>query len=157
MKLKSFNQFLTENIFVEENDLNKVYIALDEEDLEGDDFSYKKFCSSNFFKPLTPSTKDFNPELPILNYSNGTINHFWTSLNRDSVYNLPRYTEEVSKKERFHQLVGQHENVPLTVFTKSNALQYLKFPSSIDFLTSFASVLFQTSKILSVFNFPMFL
>ena len=46
MKLKSFNQFLTENIFVEENDLNKVYIALDEEDLEGDDFSYKKFCSS---------------------------------------------------------------------------------------------------------------
>lgn len=128
MRLKSFEQFVTEAIMVEENDLNKVYIALDDEDLEGDEFSYKKFCSSNFFKPLTPSTTDFNPDMPVLNYSNNTITHFWEKLNKDAVYNLPKYTEEVSQKERFHQLVGQHENVPLTVFTKNNALQYLKFP-----------------------------
>ena len=128
MKLKSFVQFLNENILVEENDLNKVYIALDDDDLEGDEFSYKKFCSSNYFKPLTPSTVDFDPEIPILNYSNDTINHYWSQLGKDSVYNLPKYSEEVSKKERFHQLVGQHENIPLSVFTKNNALQYLKFP-----------------------------
>ena len=127
MKLKSFEQFLNENILVEENDLNKVYIALDDDDLQGDDFSYKKFCSSNFFKPLTPSTTDFDADIPILNYSNATINHFWERLNKDTVYNLPKYSEEVSKKERFHQLVGYHENIPLSVFTKNNALQ-LKFP-----------------------------
>ena len=127
MKLKSFEQFLNENILVEENDLNKIYIALDDDDLQGDDFSYKKFCSSNFFKPLTPSTTDFDADIPILNYSNATINHFWERLNKDTVYNLPKYSEEVSKKERFHQLVGYHENVPLSVFTKNNALQ-LKFP-----------------------------
>lgn len=128
MKLKSFEQFVFEAIMVEENDLNKVYIALDDSDMEGNDFSYKKFCSTNFFKALTPSTTDFNPDLPILNYSNDTVNHFVEKIKRDNVYNLPRYTDEVSKKERFHQLVGQHENVPLSVFTKNNALQYLRFP-----------------------------
>ena len=133
MKLKTFEQFviesskLVENL-MEENDFQKVYIALDDSDLEGDDFSYKKFCSSNFFKPLTKSTTDLDPNLPILNYSNDTINHFWTDLNKENIYNLPKYSEEVSKKERFHQIVGQHENIPLSVFTKNHATNYLAFP-----------------------------
>lgn len=133
MKLKTFEQFVTESLneinhIKEENDFKKIYIALDDSDLEGDDFSYKKFCSSNFFIPLTKSTTDLDPDLPVLNYSNETINHFWDSLNKDNIYNLPKYSEEVSKKERFHQLVGQHENVPLSVFTKNHAINYLQFP-----------------------------
>lgn len=127
MRLKTFEQFVLESM-QEQNDFKKIYIALDDDDLQGDDFTYKKFCSSNFFTPLTKSTADLDPNMPILNYSNDTINHFWEKIKRDNVYNLPKYSEEVSKKERFHQIVGQHENVPLSVFTKNNALQYLKFP-----------------------------
>ena len=127
MILKSFEQFIFENI-LEENDLGKVYIALDDSDLEGEDFSYKKFCSSNFFKPLTQTTTDFNPDLPILNYSNDTCNHWIGKINNDNIYNLPKYSEEVSKKERFHQIVGLHENIPISVFTKNHAMNHLNFP-----------------------------
>jgi len=128
MKLKTFEQFIFESDLKEQNDFNKIYIALDDDDLQGDDFSYKKFCSSNFFVPLTKSTTEINVDMPILNYSNDTINHFWDKIKRDNIYNLPKYSEEVSKKERFHQIVGQHENVPLSVFTRDHALKYLNFP-----------------------------
>jgi hypothetical protein len=132
MRLKTFEQFVNEALeshpLQEDNDFLKIYIALGDDDLDTDEFSYKKFCSSNFFKPLTPLTEDFDPDLPILNYKNSTINHFWGEINKDNVYNLPKYVEEVAQKERFHQIVGVHENVPLTMFTKPNALRYLRFP-----------------------------
>jgi hypothetical protein len=132
MKLKTFEQFINEDFqshhLQEDNDFLKVYIALGDDDLDTDEFSYKKFCSANFFKPLTPSTTDLDPSLPILNYKNSTIINFWQDINKDNVYNLPKYVEEVAKKERFHQIVGVHENVPLTMFTKPNALRYLSFP-----------------------------
>jgi len=128
MKLKTFEQFIFESDLKEQNDFNKIYIALDDDDLKGDDFSYKKFCSSSFFVPLTKSTTEVNVDMPILNYSNDTINHFIDKIKRDNIYNLPKYSEEVSKKERFHQIVGQHENIPLSVFTRDHALKYLNFP-----------------------------
>ena len=70
-----------------------------------------------------------NPDYPVLNYQSDLVNELLDSgkIKKENIYNLPSIIKKSGSKTEFHKLVGDHANVPQTVFTKNDALK-LKLP-----------------------------
>lgn len=126
-KLKKISEFINES---ESNDLHKCYLALKLKN--GHQYwSYKKYASDKFFIPVTEDNideieLDFN--LPILNYSSEiTKKMLDKGCKPENVYNKPEHIKISGSKKKFHEYVGEDENLPTTVYTQSAAIK-IGFP-----------------------------
>jgi hypothetical protein len=122
-KLKKISEFINES---ESNDLHKCYLALKLKN--GHQYwSYKKYASDKFFIPVTEDNideieLDFN--LPILNYSSEiTKKMLDKGCKPENVYNKPEHIKISGSKKKFHEYVGEDENLPATVYTQSAAIK----------------------------------
>ena len=131
MKVLTFDDFLFESLSDEFPSLKKVYLCTKRS--SGQKWlSYKGFAGDNFFKQITENNINdlkINPNYPVLNYQSELVNELLDSgkITKENIYNLPSIIKKSGSKTEFHKLVGDHTNVPQTVFTKKDALK-LKLP-----------------------------
>lgn len=126
-RLKKITEYLKES---EGNDLHKCYLALKLKN--GHQYwSYKKYASDKFFIPVTEDNIDeieFDFSLPILNYSSEiTKKMLDKGCKPENVYNKPEHIKISGSKKKFHEYVGEDENLPATVYTQSAAIK-IGFP-----------------------------
>jgi len=127
MRFKTITTFIIES---ESNDLFKCYLAVKRE--SGHRWwSYKGFAGDKFFIQVTEENINdikLDSALPILNYNTDIVEQMLKKgCKEENVYNLPKFIKNSGSKEQFHKLVGDDENLPTTVFTKSDALK-IGFP-----------------------------
>lgn len=127
MNFKTISQIINES---EATDLFKCYLAIRRE--SGHRWwSYKGFAGNKYFIQVTENNIDeidVDASLPILNYSNLiTEKLIEKGCKLENVYNKPKDIDKSGSKKKFHKLVGEDENLPKTVYTKSDALK-LGFP-----------------------------
>lgn len=124
--LKSFSSFLDDT-----SSLKKIYLAT-RRDSGQKWLSYKGFAGNKFFVQITENNIDkinINQSYPILNYHSTIINKLLDDKRiKDShIYNHPKYILLSGSKKKFHELVGEDDHIPKTVFTHDDALK-LNFP-----------------------------
>lgn len=112
--------------------LKKVYLAT-RRDSGQRWWSYKGFAGNKFFIQITENNIDkieINPEYPILNYHSSIIEELLQKgkIKETNIYNHPKWIPLSGSKKEFHKLVGNDENVPTTVYSKSEAIKTLEFP-----------------------------
>lgn len=124
-RLKLFEEFINED------SLHKVYLTV-KRSAGHRWWTFKGFAGDNFFIQITEENIDkikINPEYPVLNYNSEITNQLIKNgrIKEENVYNKSQYLKLSGSKEEFHKLVGEDDNVPLTVYSKKEALK-LKFP-----------------------------
>lgn len=129
-KFKLFEQFIAERDGA--GDLNKIYLAIDP-DSGHRWWSYKGFAGDNFFVQISlDNYKDIEIDynLPILTYNSKVINKLIDEglIDPKKVYNQPEFIEMSGSKKKFHEIVGQDENIPATEFDKDKAVESIGFP-----------------------------
>lgn len=111
-------------------DLFKVYITVDPESNQKY-INYKEFATDKFFNKIDniDQINRIDPFAPILNYDSRITRDLISKFRIDDsrIYNHPDLIIQSGSKVIFHQRVGDHPNVPKTVFTQKDALG-LKFP-----------------------------
>ena len=127
MRFKTFSTFLNES---QSDDLFKCYLAVKRE--SGHRWwSYKGFAGDKFFTQITEDNIDdieLDTSLPILNYNTDIVEQMLKKGCKESnVYNLPKFIKNSGSKKQFHEMVGEDENLPMTVFTQSAAIK-IGFP-----------------------------
>lgn len=143
MELLNFNQFNTINESEIANDLHKIYLTVRhktgqkwlKDSVEMKDTAYhgyKDYAGSKFFIRITEKNVnqiDINPEFPILNYSIDVTERLIKTgkIREDNIYNHPKHIDLSKSKKKFHQFVGEDENLPKTVYTRK-AAKNLNFP-----------------------------
>lgn len=121
MKFKTITSLINES---KENDLFKCYLAIKRS--SGHRWwSYKDFASNKYFIQITEDNIDdieLDKSLPILNYNTDIVEQMLKKGCKESnVYNLPKFIKNSGSKKQFHELVGEDENLPKTVFTQAEA------------------------------------
>jgi hypothetical protein len=130
-KLMLFEQFLFEKK-EDAKDLYKVYLAIDPK--SGHRWwSYKDFAGNNFFIQLTlDNYKDvkINPDFPVLNYNSKVTKALLKDglIKKENIYNKPDFIKQSGSKVEFHKIVDGDENIPLTVYSKDEAVKKIGFP-----------------------------
>ena len=123
--IKLFEEFIS-------SDLKKIYLAIKRS--SGHRWwTYKGFAGNKFFIQIDENninTLDINSDYPILNYNSDTIKELLKngSIKEENIYNTPTDINLSGSKEEFHKLVGDHKNVPKTVYSKDEAIKVLSFP-----------------------------
>ena len=132
MKLLSLNEFLLEKKNNEAKDLYKVYLAIDPK--SGHRWwSYKDFAGDNFFIQITLDNYkdlDINPDFPVLNYNSKVTKALLDAklIKLENVYNKPEFIKQSGSKVEFHKIVDGDENIPMTVYSKDEAVEKIGFP-----------------------------
>lgn len=128
-KFKLFEEFVSEK---QQGDLHKIYLAIDPK--SGHRWwSYKGFAGDNFFIQVNANNYkqiDLNPEYPVLTYNSKIINKLIDEklIDPDKVYNKPEFIELSGSKKKFHETIGDDENIPKTSFSKDEAIEKIGFP-----------------------------
>ena len=127
--IKSYNEFLFEQDN-KESDLYKGYVILT--DIWDVNWTGKDGAADNFITAITDTNIDtinIDPELPILSQNGRILNILLKEgrVKKENVYNLPEATSKSIDKKKFHEFIGEDENIPKTVFSKEDA-ETLKFP-----------------------------
>jgi len=128
-KFKLFEQFVAEK---KEGDLHKIYLAIDPK--SGHRWwSYKGFAGDNFFVQVNLDNykdMDINPEFPVLTYNSKVVKALIDDglIDPDKVYNKPEFIEMSGSKKKFHEIVGDDDNMPKTSFDKDEAAEKIGFP-----------------------------
>lgn len=130
-QIKSFNQFINENLNEDTNDLFKVYLAIDP-DSGHRWWSYKGFASDNFFIQINKDNYkdiDINPDYPILTYNSKVVEMLLKEglVKNENVYNRPEFIKQSGSKAEFHKIVDGDENIPQTCHDEKEALE-IGFP-----------------------------
>ena len=131
-KILSFADFLNEGIESDYPSLKKIYLATKRS--SGQRWlSYKGFAGDKYFIQVTENNLDkikINPDYPILNYHSDIINELLDKrmIKSENIYNHPNVISKSGSKKEFHELVGEDENIPTTVYSKKDALDKLTFP-----------------------------
>lgn len=128
--IQLFEEFLYESL--NESSLKKIYLAT-RRDSGQRWWSYKGFAGNKFFIQVTENnidTLNINPDYPILNYHSSITDQLLKEgkIKEKNIYNHPKWIHLSGSKKEFHKLVGDDENVPLTVYSKNEALKKLTFP-----------------------------
>ena len=129
--LKSYSEFLNEKINEKENDLFKVYLAIDP-DSGHRWWSYKGFAADNFFIQINKDNYkdiDINPNYPILTYNSGVVETLLKEnlIKKENIYNRPEFIKQAGSKAEFHKIVDGDESIPKTCHSEEEALK-IGFP-----------------------------
>lgn len=129
--LKSYNEFVNEHLNEKENDLFKVYLAIDP-DSGHRWWSYKGFASNNFFIQINKDNYkdiDINSKYPILTYNSGVVETLLEEglIKKENIYNRPEFIKQSGSKAEFHKIVDGDENIPQTCHSEDEALK-IGFP-----------------------------
>ncbi len=129
--LKSYSEFLNEKINEKENDLFKVYLAIDP-DSGHRWWSYKGFAADNFFIQINKDNYkdiDINPNYPILTYNSGVVETLLKEnlIKKENIYNRPEFIKQSGSKAEFHKIVDGDESIPKTCHSEEEALK-IGFP-----------------------------
>ena len=124
--LKSYSEFLNEKINEKENDLFKVYLAIDP-DSGHRWWSYKGFAADNFFIQINKDNYkdiDINPNYPILTYNSGVVETLLKEnlIKKENIYNRPEFIKQSGSKAEFHKIVDGDESIPKTCHSEEEAL-----------------------------------
>jgi len=129
--LKSYSEFLNEKINEKENDLFKVYLAIDP-DSGHRWWSYKGFAADNFFIQINKDNYkdiDINTNYPILTYNSGVVETLLKEnlIKKENIYNRPEFIKQSGSKAEFHKIVDGDESIPKTCHSEEEALK-IGFP-----------------------------
>jgi hypothetical protein len=102
--LKSYSEFLNEKINEKENDLFKVYLAIDP-DSGHRWWSYKGFAADNFFIQINKDNYkdiDINTSYPILTYNSGVVETLLKEnlIKKENIYNRPEFIKQSGSHRR---------------------------------------------------------
>ena len=84
----------------------------------------------HIFEIISNKKQILDKNMPILNYCDYLTNYYLENsyIKPENVYNLTYYKPLSYEKKLMHQLLINDPHVPKTVFSKSDALEKLKFP-----------------------------
>lgn len=130
-RVKTYEDFVAGVKEAVENDLHKMYLAIDH--ASGHRFwSYKDFAAEKFFLQITLDNYDemeINPDYPVLTYNSKVVEALLENglTKEENVYNRPEHIKKSGSKAEFHKMLEGDENIPKTAFTPEDALE-IGFP-----------------------------